>query len=91
MLAGAAGFMIGGAVAFPGSKSRVQSARDSGLKAAMIVIGVVIMLFIAALLEGFGRQLINSDAIRYGVAATTLILWLGYFYLPRKQATEDST
>ena len=40
VLAGAAGFMIGGAVAFPGSKSRVQSARDSGLKAAMIVIGV---------------------------------------------------
>jgi len=84
ILAGAAGFMIGGAVAFPGRRTRIQSMRDAGEKAAMVIIGAVIMLFLAALLEGFGRQMINSDSVRYTIAGTTLIFWLGYFYIPRR-------
>lgn len=84
ILAGAAGFMIGGAVAFPGRKPRMQSMREAGEKAAMVIIGAVIMLFIAALLEGFGRQLINSDTVRYTIAGSSLLFWLGYFYLPRR-------
>lgn len=84
ILAGAAGFMIGGAVAFPGRKSRMQSMRDAGEKAAMVIVGAIIMLFLAALLEGFARQLINVDLTRYLIAGTTLLFWLGYFYLPRK-------
>ena len=69
ILAGAAGFMIGGAVAFPGQHTRMKSMRDAGEKAALVIIGAVIMLFLAALLEGFGRQLINSDTLRYGMPA----------------------
>ena len=84
VLAGAAGFVIGGAVAFPGQMTRLNSARKAGQTAATIAMGCVIMLIIAALLEGFGRQLINSDVIRYGVAFSILGLWFGYFYLPRK-------
>ena len=84
VLAGAAGFVIGGAVAFPGQMTRLNSARHAGQRAASIAMGCVIMLIIAALLEGFGRQLINSDAIRYAVAFTILGLWCAYFYLPRR-------
>jgi hypothetical protein len=50
----------------------------------MVIIGAVVMLFLAALLEGFGRQLINSDTVRYTIAGTSLIFWLAYFYLPRR-------
>ena len=84
VLAGAAGFTIGGAVAFPGGRTRLASARAAGQKAATIAMGCVLMLIIAALLEGFGRQLINSDTVRYAVAASTLVVWLVYFYVPRK-------
>ena len=84
ILAGAAGFMIGGAVAFPGRKTRMQSMREAGEKAAMVIIGAVVMLFLAALLEGFGRQLINSDTVRYTIAGSSLIFWLAYYYLPRR-------
>ena len=86
ILAGAAGFMIGGAVAFPGRKPRMQSMREAGEKAAMVIIGAVVMLFLAALLEGFGRQLINSDTVRYTIAGSSLVLWLAYFYLPRRHS-----
>ena len=86
ILAGAAGFMIGGAVAFPGRKTRMESMRNAGEKASMVIIGAIVMLFLAALLEGFGRQLINSDTVRYTIAGTSLLFWLGYFYLPRRSA-----
>ncbi|WP_139792196.1 stage II sporulation protein M [Henriciella litoralis] len=84
VLAGAAGFMIGGAAAFPGKKSRMQSMRDTGNEAALVIMGAVLMLFIAALLEGFGRQLINSDVARYVIALASLGMWLVYFYWPRR-------
>lgn len=85
ILAGAAGFIIGGAVAFPGKRSRLASARAAGQQAATIAMGCVVMLIIAALLEGFGRQMINSDVIRYLVALGTGILWAAYFYIPRRE------
>ena len=88
VLAGAGGFMIGGAVAFPGRKSRMQSLRDTGNRAALVIMGAIVMLFLAALLEGFGRQLINDDTVRYVIAGSTLIFWLTYFYWPRRQKVE---
>jgi uncharacterized membrane protein SpoIIM required for sporulation len=83
ILAGAAGFSIGWSVAFPGSRTRMDAAAAAGRRAGTVMIGVVVMLFFAGLLEGFARQLIRSDMIRYGIALATAILWGGYFYLPR--------
>ena len=79
-LAGAAGFRIGWAVAFPGDKSRLQAASDAGRRAAIVMVGVLIMLGFAGLLEGFGRQLITLTAARYGVALATALIWGLYFY-----------
>lgn len=80
IIAGAAGLRIGWSIAFPGDKSRMAAAEQSGREGAVIMMGVVIMLFLAGLLEGFGRQLINSDIARYAIAAATAILWGAYFY-----------
>jgi hypothetical protein len=46
--------------------------------------GVLVMLFIAGLLEGFGRQLITSDVLRYGIGIGTGVVWFAYFYGPRR-------
>jgi uncharacterized membrane protein SpoIIM required for sporulation len=82
-LAGAAGFSIGWSVTFPGERTRLDAAAAAGRRAGVVMMGVVIMLFFAGLLEGFGRQLIKVDAVRYGVAITTAVIWGAYFYLPR--------
>lgn len=84
ILAGAGGMLIGRAVAFPGDMSRMESLRSKSEQAAIILGGVVVMLFVAGLLEGFGRQLIQSDYLRYGIGGSMLIFWLTYFFLPRK-------
>jgi len=84
VLAGAAGFSIGWAVAFPGARSRIDAAAEAGRRAATAMAGVVCMLLVAGLLEGFGRQLITNDIARYAIAAVTLGGWLAYFYWPRR-------
>ncbi|HEY0116641.1 MAG TPA: stage II sporulation protein M [Allosphingosinicella sp.] len=86
LLAGAAGFRIGWSVVFPGDESRLVAATRSGKTAAKVMVGVVIMLMVAAFLEGFGRQLIENSFVRYGIGLAMLLLWLAYFYVPRGRA-----
>jgi uncharacterized membrane protein SpoIIM required for sporulation len=86
ILAGAAGFKIGWAVAFPGERTRLDSASRAGREAAVLMAGVVVMLFCAGILEGVGRQLILITWIRYAIAASTGLFWLTYLYAPRRKA-----
>lgn len=83
LLSGAAGFHIGWAVIFPGEDSRLAAATRAGRTAAVVMIGVIVMLMTAAILEGFGRQLVTGDIARYAIGGVMLLLWLLYFYLPR--------
>ena len=82
VLAGAAGLRIGWAVAFPGRDSRLEALSSAGRQTGAAMAGVVLMLLLAGLLEGFGRQLIVNDAARYAVAAGTALVWGLYFYGP---------
>lgn len=83
VLAGAAGLRIGWAVAFPGDRSRLEAISETGRSAGAAMMGVVIMLMLAGLLEGFGRQLITNDAARYAIAGATALMWALYYYAPR--------
>ena len=82
ILSGAAGFCIGWAVVFPGERRRVDAAADAGRRAALVMGGVVVMLFVAGLLEGFARQLIQLDVARLSIAAASAVIWAVYFYGP---------
>jgi uncharacterized membrane protein SpoIIM required for sporulation len=85
ILAGAAGLRIGWTLAFPGDLSRPAAMAQAGRQSATLMAGVVVMLFCAGILEGVGRQVIQNDFARYGVALVTLIVWPVYLYLPRRQ------
>jgi len=80
LLAGAAGLHVGRSMAFPGSRSIMVAASQAGQRAALVMAGVVLMLIVAALLEGFARQLFGSVAERLAIGGTMLALWLGYFF-----------
>lgn len=85
LIAGAAGFRIGGAIAFPGDRSRTDAAVAAGRLAATAMVGVVLMLLVAGLLEGIGRQVVRADDLRALIGGATLMGWLTYFYLPRRR------
>jgi uncharacterized membrane protein SpoIIM required for sporulation len=85
-LCGAGGLLVADKALFPGRYSRTESLAAHGRTAAQLVIGAVFMFFVAAILEGGFRELIQSTPLRFAVAAATGLAWLAYFlYRPREQ------
>jgi uncharacterized membrane protein SpoIIM required for sporulation len=81
LLGGAAGLHIGRAMAFPGRHSVLTAASSSGRRGAQVMVGAVLMLAVAGLLEGYGRQLITDPAARAAIGGTMALGWLTYFGL----------
>ena len=88
-LAGAAGFRIGWTLAFPGPLARMDAVAAAGRQSAALMFGVVLMLSVAGMLEGLGRQLIRDDAVRYAIAGFMAVAWSAYLYWPRRPALSD--
>lgn len=78
-LCGAAGLALGQAVIFPGRDERLAGLARRGREAAVIVVGAVTLFFLAGLVEGLFRQLVQSVPARYAMAAVTAALWIVYF------------
>ena len=65
-LAGGAGLLIGKAMVFPGKYRRLDALKINGTKAAQLVFGIVPMLIIAGIIEGFfSPSPLIPDAIKY--------------------------
>jgi uncharacterized membrane protein SpoIIM required for sporulation len=79
IMCGGAGLLIGQAWVFPGTKLRMDNLRERGRDAGQVVLGAVIMLFVAGLIEGIFRQTVTDIGARYAVAATTAAFWIWYF------------
>lgn len=86
MLAGASGLHIGRSLAFPGRKPVLQSAAEAGRRSALVMAGVVLMLIVAALLEGFARQLVDRTPGRFAIGGFMLAAWTAYFFAFRGSA-----
>lgn len=79
ILLSAGGLMIADKILFPGRYSRLENLALHGRQAAMIGVGGVLMLFVAGILEGGFRQLVQSTPLRLAIGLTMAALWLSYF------------
>jgi uncharacterized membrane protein SpoIIM required for sporulation len=86
LLSGAAGLHIGRAIAFPGNRPVLTAVAEAGRRAAVVMTGVVLMLVVAALLEGFARQLVDQTPGRFAIGGFMLLLWCSYFFAFRGNA-----
>jgi len=68
---------------FPDRYSRIDSLALHGRRAAEIAVGAVMMLFVAAILEGEFRQLVASTPWRFVIGAASAVGWLAYLILMR--------
>lgn len=84
LLAGAAGLHVGRAMAFPGDRSVMAATASAGRRAATVMVGVVLMLAVAALLEAFPRQLVGETWERLVIGGAMLAGWLAYFFAFRR-------
>lgn len=86
LLSGAAGLHVGRSIAFPGNRPVLTATAEAGRRAAVVMVGVVLMLVVAALLEGFARQLVDQTPARLAVGGFMLLAWSAYFFAYRGRA-----
>lgn len=87
-LCGAAGFAVGQALVFPGRHGRLQNLAERGRTAGGVVLGSVLLFLIAAIIEGYFRQLVHDIPTRAALAGLTAVLWVLYFARGRRRAAE---
>lgn len=75
------GLKLGAAVLFPGDRSRIAALRHAGRDAVKLAAVAALMLFVAALLEGFGRQLVQDLNVRIAIGWGVGLVWLAWFSL----------
>lgn len=80
-IAGAGGLKLGLAVLFPGQQTRRAALRAAGHDAVKLALIAALMLVAAALLEGFGRQLVQDRTTRIAIGWGIGLLWLLWFLL----------
>lgn len=79
ILCGGVGLHLGHAVVCPGRYSRGERLRQAGAEAFRTMLGVALMLAVAALLESYLRQSHLPSAARLTVAGVTFLFWAAYF------------
>ncbi len=86
VLCGAAGLVIAQGLLFPARHGRLANLALQGRAAGQLVLGGVVLLAIAALIEGYFRQLVQAEVVRYSLALVTAAGWILYFtLLPRER------
>jgi len=81
MLCGAAGLSLGYGLVFPGRFRRLDNLALRGRHAGALAVGALLLFFMAALIEGLFRQLVQDVDTRTAVLVVSALLWLAYFAL----------
>ena len=79
VLCGAAGLVVGESLLFPGRHTRLVNLGQRGREAGVLVLGAVLMLLAAGLVEGIFRQTVHSVPLRLLVALLSAAWWIAYF------------
>jgi uncharacterized membrane protein SpoIIM required for sporulation len=81
----AAGLKLGALALFPGNRTRTAAFAAHGTTIGEAAVGGVVMLFVAAILEGVFRQTIANTDQRLAIAFISLVFWVFYFGFAGKE------
>lgn len=88
-MAGGAGLLIGTALLMPGDLSRADALKSRGKEAVRLMMGVAVLLVIAAIIEGFISPAPIRPAIKFSIAAITGLALYSYLLLAGRDAVEE--
>lgn len=75
------GIQMGAAILFPGDLTRREALQIAGRDAVKLALVAAIMLVVAAILEGFFRQMVQDMTSRYAIGWGIGLLWLAWAVL----------
>ena len=89
-IAGGAGLLLGKGLLAPGFLSRRDSLVASAAVAVRLLLGVIPLLIVAGLIEGFVSPTAIPVALKFLLGGSLLVLLAGYVFLVPGRATTDS-
>ncbi|CAN5555613.1 stage II sporulation protein M [soil metagenome] len=81
LVAGAAGLRLSWALIAPGDRTRAHAFREEGMRAVVIVMGLVMCFIVAGFIEGFVTPSGLPTALRVGVGVAVLAAFSSYIVL----------
>ena len=88
-IAGGAGLLIGSAMILPGDLSRADALKTRGMEAVRLMMGVALLLVVAAIIEGFISPAPINPRIKFGIGALTGLALYSYLLFAGREATEE--
>jgi uncharacterized membrane protein SpoIIM required for sporulation len=88
-IAAGAGLLLGRGLLFPGRLSRKQALAEAGAEAVKLVAGIIPLLVVAGILEGFVSPVEVPAVARYPLAAALFAALLTYLFSGPRPATAD--
>ena len=85
-IAGGAGFVLAQGILFPGTLPRRDSVAMAGRTAIRLLLGVIPLLVIAGIVEGFISPTSAPVAVKFTISAALFTLLLLYLFVPRRPA-----
>jgi uncharacterized membrane protein SpoIIM required for sporulation len=89
-IAGGAGLLVAKGLLAPGMLTRRDSLTDAAALAVRLLLGVIPMLIVAGLIEGFVSPSDAPTATKFAIAASGFVLLVSYVSFVRRPATPDS-
>jgi uncharacterized membrane protein SpoIIM required for sporulation len=89
-IAGGAGLLLGKGLLAPGFLSRRDSLALAAGTAVRLLLGVIPLLIVAGIIEGFVSPTDISPAVKFVIGASLLVLLAGYLFMVRPPATTGS-
>lgn len=91
-VAAGVGIKLGWTIIDPGHRPRIQALGEETRAAIAVVLGLVVVLFVSGLIEGFVTGWVHTTWLRIGIGVLAEVLFLAYvFVLGRKAANEGET
>jgi uncharacterized membrane protein SpoIIM required for sporulation len=89
-IAGGAGLLLANGLLTPGFLPRRDSLTLAASRAVRLLLGVIPLLIVAGIIEGFVSPSDAPVAAKFTIAASGFVLLMGYVLLVRRPITEDS-
>jgi uncharacterized membrane protein SpoIIM required for sporulation len=88
-LAGGSGLLLAGALLFPGDRPRTQALRAAAPEAVRLVLGVIPLLIVAGLVEGFITPRGFGEVPKLVFGAVAAVALMAYLLLPGRGTAEE--
>jgi uncharacterized membrane protein SpoIIM required for sporulation len=88
-LAGAMGLKLGWTVIDPGPRRRGQALAEEGRAAMSIALGLVGVLFVSGLIEGFVTGWVHTTWLRIGIGVLAEVAFLTYVIVLGRRAVRE--